>query len=209
MAKLYLAIIGHTATGKESCYIAAKEGFIGKLSVSIYHFSDPLSEVLDLLYLERSRPNQQLLSTILRRAFGENLLGNIIFKRVLADTADVVFLDGVRRSQDIEMLKKLPDSYLGYVWAPPEEMFKRSVKRSDRPGDAKKTWEQFQTEQSAEAESLIDILRPMANFELDNSLNDPEFKALRAQVVSIINEKLNIDVGNRASNIERGGMDVA
>lgn len=190
MPKLYIAIIGHTATGKESGYIAAKEALAGKLTVSIHHFSDPLSEVLHLLCLEKSRPNQQNLSTDLRKRFGEDLLGNVIFKRALADTADIVFLDGVRRPKDIEMLKRLSSGFLGYVFAPPEEAYKRLVKRNDRPGDAEKTWEQFLSEQAAEAESLIDALRPMADFELDNSFHDPEFKSLRAQVAAFINEKL-------------------
>ena len=198
--KLYLAIIGHTATGKESCYRAAKEALAGKLTASIHHFSDPLSETLDLLGLPKSRPNQQLLSTILRQAFGENMLGNIIFKRVLADPADVVFLDGVRRPKDVDMLKNLPNSFLGYIFAPPEEAYKRLVVRNDRLGDAEKTWEEFLSEKSAETESLIDALRPMADFELDNSARDPEFKLLRAQVASFINEKL------KSSN---GGTDVA
>lgn len=195
MARIYLAIIGHMATGKESCYIAAKEGFAGLLTVSIYHFSDPLSETLNLLCLEKSRPNQQLLSTVLRQAFGENLLGNIIFTRALADTADIVFLDGVRRPKDIEMLKKLPNSYLAYVWASPEEAYKRLVKRNDRSGDAEKSWKQFQAEQEAEAESLIDILWPLADFTLNNLLHDPEFKVLRMQVVGFIRDKLGLTEG--------------
>lgn len=198
--KLYIAIIGHTATGKESCYISAKEAFAGKLTVSIHHFSDPLNEILDLLGLEKSRPNQQNLSTDLRQRFGEELLGNTLFKRALADPADIVYLDGVRRPKDVEMLKKLPNSFLGHVFAPPKEAHKRLIKRNDRPGDAEKTWDEFQYEQAAETESLIDALRPMADFELDNSLHDPEFKSLRAQVVSFINEKL---------NIQKEGTDVA
>jgi len=210
--KLYLAIIGHTATGKESCYKAAKEALAGKLTVSIHHFSDPLNETIEAVNkilakrglkdrLLKSRPNQQDISTELRKIFGEDLLGNLLFKRVLADPADIVFLDGVRRPKDIEMLKKLPNSFLGYVYAPAEEAHKRLVVRNDRPGDAEKTWEQFQAEQAAEAESLIDILRPMADFELDNSSHDPEFKSLRAQVASFIDEKLNL--------IGRGGTNVA
>lgn len=205
--KLYIAIIGHTATGKESSFIAAKEVFVGKLTFSIHHFSDPLNEILDLLGLEKSRPNQQNLSTDLRKRFGENILGDTLFRRALNDNADIIFLDGVRRPKDVEMLKKLPNSFLGYVWAPPEETYKRLVKRNDRPGDAKKTWEEFLAEQSAEAESLIDVLRPMSDFELDNSLHDSNFETLRAQVVSTINEKLN--VGNRASNMGRGGTNAA
>lgn len=201
--KLYFAIIGHTATGKESSYIAAKEAFAGKLTVSIHHFSDPLNEMIDGMNrilakrglscrLEKSRPNQQDISTELRKVFRESLLGNEIFERVLADTADIVFLDGVRRPKDVERLRELPNGFLGYVYAPLDEVFKRLVIRNDRPGDAEKTLEQFQDEQAAESESLIDSLRSMADFELDNSLHDPEFKALRAQVVSIINKKLNL-----------------
>jgi len=106
--KLYLAIIGHTATGKESCYKAAKEALAGKLTVSIHHFSDPLNETIEAVNkilakrglkdrLLKSRPNQQDISTELRKIFGEDLLGNLLFKRVLADPADIVFLDGVRR----------------------------------------------------------------------------------------------------------------
>lgn len=222
--KLYLAIIGHTATGKESSYISAKETFGGKLTVSIHHFSDPLNETIEAVNwilakrglfcrLEKSRPNQQDFSTELRQIFGEDLLGNALFSRALADPADIVFLDGVRRPKDVEMLKKLPNSFLGHVYAPPEEAYQRLIVRNDRPGDAEKTWDEFQTEQAAEAESLIEILRPMADFELDNSLHDPGFQALRAQVVSIINERLNLNVGNRASNIasntEKGGTDAA
>lgn len=201
--KLYLAIIGHTATGKESCYIAAKEALAGKLIVSIHHFSDPLNETIEAVNrilakrglqdrIEKSRPNQQDISTELRKIFGEDLLGNLLFKRVLADPADVVYLDGVRRPKDVEMLRKLPNSFLGYVHAPLEEAHKRLIKRNDRPGDDEKTWEEFLAERAAETESLIDALRPMADFELDNSLHDPEFKSLRVQVVSFVNKKLDI-----------------
>lgn len=201
--KLYFAIIGHTATGKESTYIAAKEEFAGKLAVSIHHFSDPLNETIEAINrvlerrglrdrLDKSRLNQQDISTELRKIYGEDLLGNSLFKRVLADPADIIFLDGVRRLKDVEMLKKLPNCFLGYVYAPPEESYKRLIFRNDRPGDAEKTWEQFLAEQSAEAESLIESLRPMADFELYNSSYDPEFKALRGQVVRIVNQKLRL-----------------
>lgn len=199
--KLYLAIIGHTAAGKESCYIATKEAFAGKLTVSVHHFSDPLNETIEAINrilakrglqdrLDKSRPNQQDISTELRKIFGEDLLGNSLFKRVLADTADIIFLDGVRRPKDVEMLKKLPNSFLGYVYAPLEETYKRLVIRNDRPGDAEKTWKEFLAEQAAEAESLIDTLRPIADFGLDNSSHDPGLNKLRIQMICIVNEKL-------------------
>lgn len=215
--KLHLAIIGHTATGKESCYVAAKEAFAGKLTVSIHHFSDPLNEVIDAVnrilvkrglpcQLNKSRSNQQDISTELRKIFGEELLGNTIKRRVLNDPANITFLDGVRRPKDIDRLGELPNSFLGYIYAPPEEAYKRLIIRNDRPGDAEKTWEKFLAEQNAEAESLIDTLRPLADFELDNSVHDPEFKALRAQVVSFINEKFNfLDKGGSGCRINIRG----
>jgi dephospho-CoA kinase len=191
--KLYFAIVGRTCAGKDTIYKIVKEKFGDKYFISIHGFSDPLNEILDLIHQPRSRPNQQGISTDLRTRFGENVLGNIIRKRVLADTADIVFLNGVRRMKDVEMLREMSNSFLIYVYAPAEKRFERLRKRADRPGDAEKTWEEFQAEQAAEAESLIESLRPMANYEIDNSEDDPkEFKTLRDQVVSIINEKLNL-----------------
>ncbi len=190
--KIYIAVVGATCAGKETVYKIVKKEFGEKLNVFIHHFSDPLNENLDLLCLPRTRPNQQTLSTVLRQTFGEELLGNILYRRAVNDPAGIVFLDGVRRPKDVAMLKKLSDThaFLVYISAPIEARFKRLRKRADRPGDAEKTWEEFQKEQAAEAESLIETLRPMADFELDNSLHDPKFKALRAQITSFVDSKM-------------------
>lgn len=200
--KLYLAIVGRTCAGKDTIYKIVRKKFGDKYSVSIHGFSDPLNEILDILYQPRSRPNQQGLSTDLRTRFGENVLGNIIRKRVLVDTADIVFLNGVRRIKDVEMLREMSNSFLIYVYAPAEKRFERLRKRADRPGDSEKTWEEFQAEQAAEAESLIESLRLMTDCEIDNSEDDPEeFKVLRAQIVEFINEKLNLsDKGKEKTN---------
>lgn len=203
--KIYIAVIGRSGAGKTTTFNLFKETYLD-LRVSIHHFSGPLDQMIDGINrilakrglscrLEKSRPNQQDISTELRGIFGEELLGSTLQKRAGNDLVDVVFLDGVRRPKDIEMLRELSqeNSLLLYIWAPLEKRFERIKRRADRPGDAEKTWEEFKAEQAAEAESLIETLRPMANYEIDNSEDDPEeFKALRAQVVSIVNEKLNL-----------------
>ena len=184
------------------------------MKISVHRFSNPLDEMIDAVNrilarrglqdrLEKSRPNQQDISTELRIIFGEELLGDTLQKRAEKDLVDVVFLDGVRRPADIEMLRKLSgeNSLLLYILAPPEERFERIKKRADRPGDAEKTWEQFQAEQEAEAESLIETLRSMADFELDNSLHDPEYKSLRAQIVKFVNEKLGLNPKEKEEEI--------
>lgn len=194
--QIYIAVVGNTCAGKETVYKIVQETYKDRykycFTVSIHHFSDPLNENLDLLYLPKTRPNQQMLSTVLRGAFGEELLGNIIYKRASDDPANIVFLDGVRRPKDVVMLKKLSNThaFLIYIYASMEKRFQRLIKRNDRPGDAKKTWEEFQAEQSAEAESLINTLRPMANFEIDNSEDDPEFKSLKRQIMQFLREKV-------------------
>mgnify|MGYP001572644943 CR=1 FL=1 len=189
---IYIAVVGKTCAGKETVYRIVKEMFKDRFRVSIHHFSDPLNENLDLLYLPKTRSNQQKLSTVLRKAFGEDILGNIIYQRALGDSSGIVFLDGVRRPKDVGMLKKLSETkaFLIYIYAPIKERYQRLKKRADRPGDALKTWEEFQSEQSAEAESLIDTLRPMADFEIDNSADDPAFKLLTSQVMTFIREKI-------------------
>lgn len=194
--KLYIAVVGKTCAGKETVYKIVQEMFNNRYRVSIHHFSDPLNENLDLLCLPRIRPNQQMLSTVLRGAFGEELLGNIIFKRASRDSSEIVFLDGVRRPKDVVMLNKLSSThaFLIYIHAPMDKRFERLKKRNDRSGDAEKTWEEFQKEQAAEAESLIDTLRASADFEIDNSEEDKEFKILKSRITKFFKILMERDV---------------
>lgn len=197
--KKILAIIGRSGAGKETVYKIVKDELKDICEVSIHHFSDPLNEILEILKLPKERPNQQTLSTILRQSSlkkhdgniaGEELLGGVIKERALADTAFVVSLDGVRRPQDITMLRSFPDAFLVLVTAPVEKSLDRIRKRNDRPGDATKTLEQFLIEQSAETETRIDEIGREADIIFDNSTDDPEFKDLRIQVRKFIFDKI-------------------
>lgn len=172
--KIYLGIIGKSFAGKETVFQAVSKiapQLIANCYVSIHHFSDPLNEALDLFRLEKTRPNQQKLSTIMRQAFGEELLGNVIAARASADSSDVVCLDGIRRPRDVVRLKQFPNSYLVFVDASTRTRFERGQKRTDRPS---KTWQEFQAEQSAEAESKIDEIAKEADVIFDNS-STPKF----------------------------------
>lgn len=197
--KKIVAIIGKSGAGKETVYKIIKDELKGICDVSIHHFSDPLNEILEILKLPKERPNQQTLSTILRQSSlknrdgniaGEELLGGIIKERALADPAYVVFLDGVRRPQDVAMLRSFPDAFFVLVTALVEKRWDRIRKRNDRPGDANKTLEQFFIEQSAETETRIDEIGREADVVFDNSIDDPEFKDLRIQVRKFIFDKI-------------------
>lgn len=136
----------------------------------------------------RNRPNQQFLSTKLREAFGEEVLGNALQKRAETDNADFIFFDGVRRPQDVVMLRRLSESLIINLVADMNVRFERLRKRADRPGDAEKTWEEFQSEQAAESESRIDEIARYADVHIDNSHDNPE--KFRSEVKKLLQEKV-------------------
>lgn len=187
MEKTYIAIIGKMAAGKGTFgemlrqEALARAGRDSGMSVTSHRFSDPLNMILDILHIPKERAHQQKLSTILREAFGEEVVGNALQKIAEADHADIVFFDGVRRPQDVVMLRGLPNSYLVAIEAPPEIRYERLRKRNDRPGDAEKTWEEFLAENNAEAESKIDEIAKKADIVIDNSgtLDDLRIKVCK------------------------------
>jgi dephospho-CoA kinase len=186
--KIYIAIVGRTCSGKETFgHMLQNELPEGK-QVSSHRFSDALNETLDLYGIPRSRPNQQELSTFLREKFGQHVIACPVRTRMEKDTAYIVYLDGVRRPADIEMLRSFKPNFLIALTAPPEMRHQRLKKRKDRPGDEHKTWEEFQEEQKAEPESMIDELAKGADICIDNSGTKEE---LRWRVRQFIKEKLN------------------
>lgn len=169
MEKFYLGIIGKIFSGKETVYQTIKalvENNDGSNRVAIHRFSDPLNECLRAIALPKERDYQQRLSTILRREFGESVLGNALVQRATAEQAYIVCLDGIRRPQDTIFLRNLPNSHLIYVDAPLEIRFQRSQKRTDRPVI---NIDELKNQQSAEADSKIDDISKEADFILDNS----------------------------------------
>lgn len=169
MKKTYIAIIGKMAAGKGTFCDALRAEVQEYARVMSHRFSDPLNMVLDVLYLPKDRANQQKISTIVRGAFGEEVIGNALKHIAEADNADIIFFDGVRRPQDIIMLRGLPNSHIIAIEAPAEIRFERLKKRADRLGDAEKTWEEFCAESNAESESKIDEIAKEADSVIDNS----------------------------------------
>jgi hypothetical protein len=186
--KKYACITGRSGCGKETAYqyLRVRLGECG-LTTSVHHFSDMLNEDLEKYDIPNTRPNQQRLSTFWRTApwedktdkllppeWGQGLMSRQMQKRALADTADRVFLDGLRRPSDLEMVKVFPNYTLVGIIRDPHKRWLGLRERNDRPGDAEKTWEDFEREQQAEPEQLIDQLVAQAHFIIknDGSLED-------------------------------------
>jgi len=168
--KVYFGVIGKNSAGKETVYLIFQElikKYAPNLKVNIHHFSDPLRECLAVLRpLPGSKENQQIISTVLRQGFGEEVLGNALVHRAQNDAANIVFLDGIRRPQDVPKFLKLPNSHLILVDAPFEKRLQHAQSRTDRPAP---TREQFLAQENAEPERLIDKIAKQANITLTNS----------------------------------------
>ncbi len=189
MEKIYIAIIGKMAAGKGRFGILLGEELGLDVEISFYGFSDPLNMVLDILHLPRERAYQQKISTILRGAFGEEVIGNALKHIAEVDDSEIIFFDGVRRPQDVAMLHGLSNSHLIAIEAPAEIRLERLKKRADRPGDAEKTWEEFLAEDNAESESKIDEIAKAADVHIDNSGTE---ESLRAQVKEFLQAKMGL-----------------
>lgn len=197
MKKTYIAIVGKMASGKEIFGSILREELASAVSgetrsyprVLSHRFSDPLNMILDILHIPKERAHQQKLSTVLREAFGEEVIGNALQKLAEADQAEIIFFDGVRRPQDVAMFRGFSNSYLVAIEAPAEIRFERLKKRNDRPGDANKTWEEFLAENNAESESKIEEIAKEADATIDNS---GTLDALRKQIRSFLEKKIGL-----------------
>lgn len=186
--KKYVCVAGASGAGKETLYLFLKEELERRgYTTSIHHFSDPLNETLAEWIIPNCRPNQQTLSTFMRTArwlneeseplgpeWSQEIMSRAIRTRALADTANFVFLDGVRRPSDLVMLRTLPNSTLVGIIRDDRLRYEGLKKRADRPGDAEKTWEQFLLEQQAEPEQEIGRLVAQADIQVANDSTKEE-----------------------------------
>lgn len=196
MEKRYFAIAGKMGAGKETVGNFIKEELerLGQTAV-IHHFSDPLNETLEAINrilaargftcrLEKSRPNQQDISTELRKVYFQELLSRGIFDRARRDGRDNQIVDGIRRPADVRMVRKLPGCVFIYVHADAQVRFERLRKRSERADEGAMTWETFLKLDNSEPEQLIEEIGKEADFRINNSGTLEELKAMVTQLLA-------------------------
>lgn len=181
--KVILGFVGDLAAGKGTLAKYLQE----KYGCNTYRFSTMLRDILDRIYVEKSRENLQELSTFLRAKFGQDVMSKVIAKDVENDTKDLVIVDGIRRPTDITYLRQIPGFHLVYITADPKLRWERLVRRNENPGDDTKTFEEFLKDEQAEADQLIKELGKQAEFTI---VNDDSIKELYQKVENIL-EKIN------------------
>lgn len=162
---LVLGFVGPIASGKDAAVNYIKQ----KMGAEVFGFSDVLKEILALMYLPADRDHLTKLSEILREAFGNDILAKNIVTKVNNAKASVVAVEGIRRSADIVNLRQHPNFHLISIEADPKIRYERLIKRTEKPDDKGKTWEEFLADNQKSTELAIQEVAATAEFHVDNS----------------------------------------
>ncbi|EKD42923.1 MAG: hypothetical protein ACD_72C00532G0003 [uncultured bacterium] len=169
--KIILGFVGDLAGGKGTVCKYLKE----KHGVNSYRFSTMLRDILNRIYLPVSRENLQVLSTLLRENFSQDVMSRVIKEDVINDPLEIVAVEGIRRPSDITYLQELDGFCLIYITADPKIRWQRMVLRNENAGDVDKTLEQFLQEEQAEADKMIKELGQKAKYTINNDGTIEEF----------------------------------
>lgn len=169
--KIIFGFVGDLASGKGTAAKYLQE----KYGATTYRFSTMLRDILDRVYVPKSRENLQQLSTFLRESYGQDVMSRVIAEDVARDNNTLVIVEGIRRPSDIEYLKKLEGFHLVYLTGEPRIRWERLVARKENPGDSEKTFEEFLKDEQAEADKLIKELGNTAPDKIENNGGFDEF----------------------------------
>lgn len=178
---LVLGLVGKMAAGKTTAtdYLKKKHGAVS------FRFSDVLRDVLDLLSLPHNRENMQILSTVLRTNFSEDILSIALMNKVKKSNSPLIICEGIRRPSDITYLKELDNFVIISIIADERARYERIIQRKENPDDQNKTFEKFQAEGQAEAEQNITEIAAVADYTINNNGNLGE---LQQQINNIISK---------------------
>lgn len=165
MQKIIIALAGEMGSGKG----AIVDYLVKRYGAEKIKFSDCLRDMIDRLHIEKSRVNISTMSLILRQGFGEDVLTRAIEADILASTAPIVVLDGVRRAEELDNLRGLHGVSFVYVDADMRTRYERIVVRGENASDAEKTYEQFLQESAMDADARIKPLRDTADYVIENN----------------------------------------
>lgn len=177
---MIIGFVGQAGAGKGT----AAEMLAKDSHSKIFTFSDILVDILNRLFKEKSRDNMIKISMALREAFGQDALANVMERQVQECDADIVIVDGIRRLEDIEDLRKDPNFHLVEVTAPPKVRFERLKNRKEKSGESEMTWEDFLHMSERETERTIAAVAKEADHTIANDSDLENFKTKLDELIA-------------------------
>lgn len=180
MPQHIIGLVGKQGSGKGAAASVLKE----KYGAITFRFSAILGDILDRLSREKTRDNMIAISEALRSTFGEDALSYAISRDVLASTAPIVIVDGIRRIEDIAALEPLPIFHLIEIAVPAEQRYERMKGRGEKVGESSMTWEEFLASEQAPTEASIALVASRAWKTIDNSGTPQELETQLIQILA-------------------------
>jgi dephospho-CoA kinase len=162
--RIVIGLVGRKGSGKGTVARLIKDRY----GASIYRFSDLLRDILDSLYVEKTRENLIHLSEILRKGFHQGILKDAMIKQVQADPARIIVIDGIRRLDDLLRLDELGDFRLVNITAPVELRYERIQHRGENAGETTDTFEHFKETELAPTEITIADVEGKSQHTIEN-----------------------------------------
>lgn len=147
---------------------AAIDYLSAKYNAVSYRYSAILRWILSSLYIPVTRENLQNLSTILRQNFWENVFAKVLAENINKSSEQIIVIDWIRRSEDMEYIKDLKWFTLIYVESNIEKRYNRTKNRWENIDELNLSLEQFMKNSKAETELKIKELKNVANYIIKN-----------------------------------------
>ncbi len=168
--KRILAIAGRNGSGKET---VAREMAKALSGAETHTYSDILQETFQLWgYAENSRRDMQELSTFMRALKGQDAMAKVMAKKCREARTPWVVIDGVRRMKDLgALLEEFGREYVTIVWVETSAdlRYERLKARKEKAGEAFMDRAQFDLEECAESERMLDDVYLARAREIDNN----------------------------------------
>jgi len=183
MKKIILGLVGETGSGKDTfCnYIKRKV----KKPVFCFRFSDPLSEILKIIFPEVKKEDQQWLGRVLRKKYGNDILAKILERKIKDIKRGLIILNGIRYWEEFEMIKNLNGKVI-YITAEPKIRWQRLRKRGEKKDDFS-PYKKFLKNEKANTEILIPKIGKRADSKIVNSGSRKDFYKEIGNIIKRIN----------------------
>ena len=174
--KIYIATVAEKGGGKGLFFELVKKLLPNKRVVMI-RSSDFWRQILHILCKEESRGSIDTLATAIRNAFGDDgVLIAPLIKQLETIDADVIILDGLRKHEEVEMIKSR-GGVVVFISAQAEVRFQRRKEHVENSDERDMTLEQFiYQDQLASNRTVRSINETMADVRIENNGSKEEFE---------------------------------